>query len=116
MKTKFDWNISTSGLTEHAQDALKNYFLYALPPGGFLTSVLNNDPVVDVYRRADNWNKRLIHKYIGWLERAAPEDSWGSSEAVNAWLAKGPAYQAFQKQLVWEQLNADHTEMKEPLF
>ena len=83
--------------------------------------MLSNDPVVDVYRRADNWNKQLIHKYlihkhVGWLELNAPEGSWGSSEAVNAWLAKGPAYQAFQKQLVWDQLNADHTEMKKPLF
>lgn len=113
MKTKFDWNGGWSGLADMSQEALKNYFLYALPPGGFLTSLLSNHPWTVVVGRADHWNKPILGKYLEWLQEYAPPGSWGSEQAVEAWLAKGHDYQQFQKTLVWEQLVADHTEMKE---
>lgn len=105
MKTKWDWSYSSSGLADMSQEALKNYFLYALPPGGFLTRLLSNAPVIDVYRSADHWNKDLIGKYVTWLDEHAPEDAWGSEEAVTSWLAKGPSYQRFQASYTWELLN-----------
>ena len=113
MKTKFDWGVGVSGLTDHAQDALKNYFLYALPPGGFLTSLLSDHPWTVVIARADHWNKPILGKYLTWLQEMAPEGSWGSEAAVRSWLDKGPAYQAFQKTLMWETLSAEHSNMKE---
>lgn len=109
MTTKFDWGFGHSGLADMSQEALKNYFLYALPPGGFLTRLLSNENVVDVYRSADHWNKDLIGKYISWLDELAPKGSWGSEEDVKSWLNKGPAYQEFQKTLTWEALNAEYT-------
>ena len=113
MKTKWDWIDGMSHLPDVSQEALKNYFLYALPPGGFLTSLLSNHPWSLVIRRADTWNKPLLGKYLLWLEEFAPAGSWGSEEAVQAWLAKGHDYQQFQKTIVWEALNTDHTEIKE---
>ena len=64
MTKRFDWGFGSSGLADMSQEALKNYFLYAFQPGSFLTSLLCNESVVDVYRRADHWNKDLIGKYI----------------------------------------------------
>ena len=113
MKTKFDWGFGMSGLPDMSQEALKNYFLYALPPGSFLTSLLCNDPWTDVIARADHWNRPLLGKYIEWLQDLAPNGSWGSEANVDSWLAKGPAYQKFQKTVMWDTLNADHTEIKE---
>ena len=113
MKTKFDWVDGMSHLPDMSQEALKNYFLYAYQPGSFLTSLLRNDSWTDVIARADSWNKPLLGKYLLWLQEFAPEGSWGSEQRVNSWLDKGPAYQAFQKTLVWETLNADHTDMKD---
>ena len=107
MKTKWDWNMGSSGLADMSQEALKNYFLHALPPGGFLTSLLSNHDVVTVFRRADSWNKPIIGKYISWLDEYAPDDSWGSETAVRSWLDKGPAYQRFQKQLTLDILKGD---------
>ena len=112
MKTKWDWG-SGSGLADMSQEALKNYFLYALPPGGFLTSLLSNHSWSVVVSRADHWNKPILGKYLEWLQEYAPPGSWGSEEAVQSWLDKGPAYRAFQKTLTWDALNADHTEIKE---
>ena len=112
MKTKWDWN-GMSGLPDVSQEALKNYFLYALPPGGFLTSLLSNHTWSLVISRADHWNKPVLGKYLEWLQEYAPVGSWGSEAAVHSWLDKGPAYQTFQKTVTWGALNADHTEIKE---
>ena len=109
MKTKFDWNGGFSGLPDISQEALKNYFLYALPPGGFLTSLLCDDPWTEVISRADHWNKPILGKYLQWLQEYAPPGSWGSDAAVAAWLNKGPAFEQFQKTLMWETLKTDHT-------
>ena len=116
MTKRFDWGFGSSGLADMSQEALKNYFLYAFQPGSFLTSLLCNESVVDVYRRADHWNKDIIGKYISWLDEVAPEGSWGSADKVKSWLNKGPAYQEFQKTIMWEALNEDHTEMKEQMW
>lgn len=112
MTKRFDWNVM-SGLPDVGQEALKNYFLYAYQPGSFLTSLLSNDPWTEVVARADHWNKPSLGKYAEWLQDFAPQGSWGSPATVRSWLDKGPAYQAFQKTLTWDTLNADHTEMKE---
>ena len=116
MNTKWDWNGGWSGLPDVSQEALKNYFLYALPPGGFLTSLLCCHSWPDVIARADHWNKPILGKYLEWLQEYAPFGSWGNEAAVQSWLDKGPAYQAFQKTRVWEMLSEDHTEMQEPDF
>lgn len=108
MKTKWDWDGGWSGLPDISQEALKNYFLYALPPGGFLTSLLSGQTWVNVISHADHWNKPILGKYLEWLQEYAPRGSWGSGQAVESWLAKGPAYQEFQKTLVWEHLKAEH--------
>ena len=104
MKTKFDWDGGWSGLPDMSQLALKNYFLYALPPGGFLTSLLSGQTWVEVISHADHWNKPILHKYLDWLHEYAPRGSWGSLQRVESWLAKGPAYEEFQKTLTWETL------------
>ena len=112
MNSKFDWD-GMSGLPDVSQEALKNYFLYAFQPGSFLTSLLCCDPWNEVISRADHWNKPVLGKYLNFLQEYAPPGSWGSRDAVESWLAKGPAYRAFQKTLTWDALNADHTEIKE---
>lgn len=111
MKTKFDWD-QTSNLPDISQDALKNYFLYALDPGSFLTSLLCNDPWSELIVRADHWNKTRLHEYLIWLEEVAPPNSWGSRNLVKSWLNKGPEFEKFQKTVMWEALNASHTEMR----
>lgn len=113
MKTKWDWEHGFSGLPDISQEALKNYFLYALPPGGFLTSLLSDHPWTVVISRADHWNKPVLGKYLQWLQEYAPEGCWGSEAAVKSWLDKGPAYQAFQKTMMWETLSADHSNFKD---
>lgn len=113
MKTKFDWVPGWSDLPDTSQEALKRYFLYGLPPGGFLTSLLSNHPWSLVIGRADSWNKPILGKYLEWLQEHAPAGSWGSEQAVQAWLAKGHDFQQFQKTVMWEALNAKQTDFED---
>jgi hypothetical protein len=113
MKTKFDWHHGMSGLPDISQEALKNYFIYGLEPGGFLITILCDRPWTEVIGRADRWNAPSLGKYLQWLQEYAPQGSWGSEEAVASWLNKGPAYQAFQKTIVWEMLKDEHSNIKD---
>jgi hypothetical protein len=109
MKTKFDWEPGIGNLPNISQEALKRYFVYGLEPGSFLIALLCDRPWTEVMSRADHWNKSLLADYLYWLQEHAPAGSWGSEQAVRSWLNKGPAYEQFQKTLMWETLKADAT-------
>jgi hypothetical protein len=111
MTKKFEWDFF-SKVPDHTQGALTRYFLYAIEPGSFLQAVLSNDLYSSV-ARADNFNQPALADIVKWLIDNAPDGSWGHSDYYKEWIAKGPAYEQFQKSLVWETLNADHTEMKD---
>jgi hypothetical protein len=63
--------------------------------------------------RADAFNQPALADIVKWLIENAPDGSWGHPDYYKEWIAKGAAYEQFQKSLVWETLNADHTEMKD---
>ena len=111
MTKRFDWDYF-SPVPDHTREALERYFLYAFEPGSFVKAVLCNDLVSSV-ARADHFNKPAIAGIVEWIVNNAPEGSWGHEEYYQEWINKGPAYESFQKSLVWEALNADHTEMKD---
>lgn len=111
MAKTFDWDYF-SPVPEHTRGSLERYFLYGIEPGGFLQSVLCND-LVSAVARADHINKQAISGIVEWIANNAPDGSWGHEEYYKEWIAKGPAYEAFQKSLTWEVLNADHTEIKD---
>lgn len=87
-------------------EALENYFLHALPPGGFLTALLSNESVLTVVRRGDFENRKRVHFYVDWLVNYAPVAAWGSEEKVKAWLGRSPEFVEFseniKKQITWE--------------
>ena len=111
MTKRFDWDYF-SPVPDHTREALERYFLYAFEPGSFVKAVLCNDLVSSV-ARADHFNKPAIAGIVEWIVNNAPEGSWGHEEYYQEWINKGPAYERFQKSLVWEALNADHPEMKD---
>ena len=111
MTKRFEWDYF-SKVPEHTQGALTRYFLYAFEPGSFLRAVLSNDLYSSV-ARADTFNQPALADIVKWLIDNAPDGSWGHEDYYQEWINKGPAYERFQKSLVWEALNADHTEMKD---
>lgn len=69
----------------HTQQSLEDYLIHGYPPGGFVTSVLTNN-LYGAVARADHVNKRNVMAIADWVMNYAPEQSWGSDEAVADWL------------------------------
>ena len=78
------------------EDTFRRYWDLALPPGGFATAVLAND-LLGAAIRADTWNRPELAQIVQWVEYNAPRGSWGSYQAVDAWLARNEAFEAWQK-------------------
>lgn len=69
----------------HTRESLERYFLYGLPPGGFLTHVLTNN-LYGAVRSADYQNKEKMQSIVEWLTTRAPGNSYGCHESMNQWL------------------------------
>ena len=83
-------SINYSSIPEHCQDGLKRYIEDGIPPGSFLTAVLENN-LVEAFGRADHINRDHIRDYCMWLYNEAPAvpRSWGSREIVSKWIKAG---------------------------
>lgn len=73
------------GIPEYMQGGIIRYYENRLPPGDFLTAVINND-LKEAVGRADEENRVLLHAYIMWFYNQAPGNSWGRAGAVEKWL------------------------------
>jgi hypothetical protein len=65
-------------------DGLRNWILYGVEPGGFLTAVLRND-LFDAVGRADISNGESIKYICRFIWNEAPRGCWGSKEKMRAW-------------------------------
>jgi len=77
------------GIPEYMHGSLIRYFEEHIPPGHFLTAVLEND-FMGVFMHADERNILALKGYSMWMYNEAPgrySGSWGSKEAVAKWLA-----------------------------
>lgn len=63
---------------------LYEYLEHGTAPGAFLYAVLTNN-LAEAALKADSVNRHLLSEYILWLFDNAPENSWGSEEAVKRW-------------------------------
>ena len=74
-------------IPDRMMGGIERYIEDGLPPGGFLTAILENDLEAAV-SRADEENLRNIPAYVGYLYNHAPAGCWGSKEAVAKWYEK----------------------------
>ncbi len=66
---------------------LARYVEQGIPPGGFLTAVLENN-LKESFARADDDNIRAMHKIVMLIYNHIPGNCWGSREEVDAWLKR----------------------------
>jgi len=83
-----DMAVAYTGQTvpEHTQEALENYLIQGYQPGGFLTACLTGD-LFRAVQSADNANRQMLWCIVLWIMHNAPEGSWGSDQAMQAWIA-----------------------------
>jgi len=72
-------------IPEHCRGGLAAYLQWGQPVGSFLTAVLRND-LISAVLRADDKNVVRLHHYAAFLHAFADPRSYGSEEAVAAWL------------------------------
>lgn len=67
------------------QETLDNYIQRRFRPGIFTYSMLAGDLYTAV-RTADIVNRKRIYELARYIEETLPSESYGSPEAVKAWL------------------------------
>ena len=77
--------MSEHGIPAYMHDGLIFYYENGIPPGSFLTAVINND-LKEACTRADDINRHCLFNYIMWFYNEAPAGSWGYAGAVDKWI------------------------------
>ena len=81
-------DVNYNGLPEAMRGEMRRYIERGIPPGGFVTAVLENN-LVKAYNRADQTNFDAMDKWAFFLHNEAPRGAWGSAPHVAAWIQKG---------------------------
>ena len=75
---------------EHTQGALTRYYLFGLPPGGFLTAMLSGDGsgahLSWCVGLADPSNQLAIMEIRRWIEHYLPEHCYGTEKKVQDYI------------------------------
>lgn len=80
--------IDYSGLPAHMQDGTRLYIEEGIPPGGFLSAIISNDLFLAL-GKADHINRERIFDWCAFFYNQAPHGSYGSPEAMQAWINRG---------------------------
>ena len=73
---------------EHIQGAFDRWVSDGIPPGGFVTAVLEND-LKGAFGRADSINLEHMQEIVMYCYWELPSDCWGSPEKVKQWRERG---------------------------
>jgi len=74
-------------IPERTLDGIKRYVEDRIPPGGFLTAVLENN-LKESFARADDENLVTIFELVSYIYNRIPFICWGSPEKVKKWLKR----------------------------
>ncbi len=76
--------MSLLGIPDYMHGGLIRFYENGIPPGDFLSAVINND-LKEAFGRADSTNQYYIRSYLKWLYNHAPAGTWGYPDAVKTW-------------------------------
>jgi len=79
--------LEASGIPSYMHGGVIRYFESGIPPGHFLSAVLNND-LKEAISRADAHNMTELSKYVIFFYNNAPAGSWGHANATRDWYKK----------------------------
>ena len=75
------------GIPDRMRGSIVRYTDNEIPPGDFLTAVINND-LKEAVGRADDQNMLLLPNYIRWFYNYAPSGCWGFPGAMEEWISR----------------------------
>lgn len=75
------------GIPDYMQGGIVRYYENGIPPGDFLTAVINNN-LKEAFGHADDVNVNCLKAYVMWFYNEAPSGSWGYAGAAKDWLSQ----------------------------
>lgn len=87
---------------ERMMGAIRRYIEQGIPPGDFLTAVIDNN-LCEAMGRADDENLENLLAFLAYFYNEAPGQCWGSPEKRLAWIKSFHEPQA-QRQAVKDSL------------
>lgn len=69
---------------EHLREGLERYIEQGVPPGHFLTAVIENN-LVEAFGRGDEESLSRLRDLVIWFYNYSPSPCWGSPEKRLAW-------------------------------
>lgn len=79
--------LSKCGIPGYMHGGIIRWYENGIPPGGFLTAVIDND-LREACGRADDTNRHCLFNYMQWFYNHAPAGTWGFEGATDEWCAK----------------------------
>jgi hypothetical protein len=80
-------------IPERMHNGIQRYIEHGIPPGKFLTAIIQNDLAGACYA-ADDENLHLLPEYVKFFYNEVPGIAWGSQERMIGWIAKRQQEQA----------------------
>ena len=74
-------------IPERTLQGIEQYYNNRIPPGGFLTAVLENN-LMESCAQADETNRAALYEICCLLYNNYPSKMWGTPERVKNWLGK----------------------------
>ena len=74
-------------IPRHTLGGIKRYVENRIPPGGFLTAVLENN-LRKSFGQADKANREALFEIVCHCYNKLPSICWGSPEKVKNWLLR----------------------------
>jgi len=98
--------------SNYTEEALENYIIHGLPPGGFLQAVLVGDLYLAV-ARADHWNAQSLGKIVEWIRNNAPKACYSDCQnydVIDTWYddvdnVRTKYVEKLSKEQMWQKLN-----------
>lgn len=72
-------------IPKNTLEGLERYYKDRIPPGDFLTAVLQNN-LLGSLSKADNENGEALSEIVKYIYVELPWECWGSPEKVKNWL------------------------------
>ena len=72
-------------VSDRMMGAVTRYIEQGIPPGDFLTAIIENN-LSEAIGRADDENMANFPAYVAYFYNEAPGPCWGSPEKRRAWL------------------------------
>ena len=84
---KINFEAWAEKIPDYTLESLQRYYQYGLPPGSFLTALLQND-LFGAMATADEYNKEALQDICSFIYWEFPAETYGSEYKVLAYMSQ----------------------------